>query len=67
MHTLADTKQLALDGIITAEQARVIETRAREAMVAMGINTLLCAGILAATLGTIFWLASAPAVAVGQG
>lgn len=64
MHTLADTKQLALDGIITAEQARVIETRAREAMVAMGINTLLCAGILAATLGTIFWLASAPAVAV---
>lgn len=64
MHTLADTKQLALDGLITSDQARIIEARAREAMVAMGINTLLSAGILAATLGTIFWLASAPAVAV---
>ena len=64
MHTLADTRQLALDGIITAEQARIIDSRAREAMVAMGINTLLCAGIIAATLGTIFWLSSAPAVAI---
>ena len=64
MHTLADTRQLALDGIITPEQARIIESRAREAMVAMAINTLLCAGIIAATLGTIFWLASAPAVAI---
>lgn len=64
MHTLADTRQLALDGIITSEQARVIESRAREAMVSMGINTLLSAGIIAATLGTIFWLASAPAVAI---
>lgn len=64
MHTLADTRQLTLDGIISPEQARIIDTRAREAMVAMGINTLLGAGIIAATLGTIFWLASAPAVAV---
>ncbi|PJF08653.1 hypothetical protein [Pseudorhodobacter sp. MZDSW-24AT] len=64
MHTLADTRQLALDGIITEEQARLIDARAREAMVAMGINTLLGAGILAATLGTIFWLASASAVAL---
>ncbi|MBN2629899.1 MAG: hypothetical protein JXR75_05105 [Rhodobacteraceae bacterium] len=64
MHTIADTKQLALDGIITAEQARVIEVRAREAMVALSINTLLSAGIVAATLGTIFWLANAMAVAV---
>ncbi|NEX46813.1 hypothetical protein [Pseudotabrizicola algicola] len=64
MHSLADTRQLTLDGIITEEQARIIEARAREAMVALGINSLLSAGILAATLGTIFWLASAPAVAV---
>ncbi|MDO9638971.1 MAG: hypothetical protein Q7J44_10550 [Pseudotabrizicola sp.] len=64
MHTLADTRQLTLDGIISPDQARIIESRAREAMVAMGINTLLGAGIVAATLGTIFWLASAAAVAV---
>ena len=64
MHTIADTRQLLLDGIITPEQARIIEVRAREAMVALSINTLLCAGIVAATLGTIFWLASAPAVAL---
>ncbi len=64
MHTLADTRQLLLDGVISHEQARIIETRAREAMVTLAINCLLCAGILAATLGTIFWLASAPAVAV---
>lgn len=64
MHSLADTRQLVLDGIITSDQARIIESRAREGMVAMAINTLLSAGIIAATLGTIFWLASAPAVAV---
>ena len=63
MHTLADTRQLLLDGIISSEQARIIEARARDAMVALSINSLLCAGIVAATLGTIFWLASAPAVA----
>ena len=64
MHILANTSQLTFDGIITPDQARIIEARAREAMVAMAINTLLSAGIIAATLGTIFWLASAPAVAV---
>ncbi|MFN3846515.1 MAG: hypothetical protein ACK4RZ_11955 [Paracoccaceae bacterium] len=63
MHTLADTRRLLLDGIISADQARIIESRARETMVALFVNTLLCIGILAATLGTIFWLASAPAVA----
>jgi hypothetical protein len=64
MHTIADTRQLTIDKVITPEQARVIESRARDAMVQFGINTLLCFGIIAATFGTIFWLASAPAVAV---
>ncbi len=63
MHTLADTRQLAQEGIITADQARIIEVRAREAMVALSINTLLFAGIIAATGGMIFWLANAVAVA----
>jgi hypothetical protein len=44
--------------------AGIIEARAREAMVAGGINTLLSFGILTATAGLIFWLADALAVAV---
>lgn len=64
MHSLADTKQLVLDGVITPDQARTIETRARDLMVSLSINVLLSAGILAATGGMIFWLADATAVAV---
>lgn len=64
MHSLADTAKLVSDGIITAEQARVIEARARDILVSLSINSLLCAGILAATGGMIFWLANATAVAV---
>jgi hypothetical protein len=64
MYSLADTEKLVSDGVLTAEQARVIEARAREILVSLSINSLLCAGILAATGGMIFWLASATAVAV---
>ena len=64
MHSLADTRKLVSDGVITESQARVIETRAREILVALSINTLLCAGIIAATFGTIFWLADATSVAI---
>ena len=64
MHSLADTTKLVSDGIITADQAREIEARARETLVSLSINSLLGAGILAATGGMIFWLANATAVAV---
>ena len=64
MHSLADTKALTADGIITPEQAKIIEARARNIMVSLAINTVLCAGILAATGGMIFWLADATAVAI---
>lgn len=64
MHTLADTRQLTADGVITEGQARIIEVRAREAMIMLAINCLLCIGIVAATFGTIFWLADATAVAI---
>ena len=64
MHTIADTKMLVEEGVITRSAARIIEARARNTMVALAINTLLCAGILAATFGLIFWLANAAAVAV---
>lgn len=64
MHTIADTKMLVEEGVISQAAARIIEARARSTMVNMAINALLCAGILAATFGLIFWLADAFAVAV---
>lgn len=64
MHSLADTRALVADGVITEAQAREIELRARGIAVSLAINTVLCAGILAATGGMIFWLADATAVAV---
>jgi hypothetical protein len=64
MHYLADTDTLSRDGIITADQAREIELRSRSAMLALVINTVLCAGILAATFGLIVVLADPVAVAV---
>lgn len=64
MHSLANTAQLVADGVITPEQERVIKARARDIMVALAVNTVLCGGIVAATFGTIFWLADAALVAV---
>jgi len=64
MFAVADTDRLVADGVITAEQSREIEARARTAMVTLAVNAVLCFGIVAATLGLIFWLASATAVAV---
>ena len=67
MHAIADTKSLVADGVIDARQAREIEVRARETMVALAINAILCFGIVAATAGLIFWLANAASVAVFGG
>jgi hypothetical protein len=64
MHAIADTTKLVADGIITQDQAAEIETRARTAMVTLGINTLLCLGIFASTAGLILFLADAVSVAV---
>ncbi len=64
MQALADTDQLVADNVISADQARIIEARAREAMVTLAINAVLCFGIIAATLGFIFWLADPVSVAV---
>lgn len=64
MHCIADTERLASEGIITTEQAREIERRGREAMVALAISTILCFGIVAATAGLILWLADAASVAL---
>lgn len=64
MHAIADTQQLVTDGIISTCQASKIEARAREIMVALAINSLLCGGILASSGGLIFWLADALSVAI---
>ncbi|MEJ6479620.1 MAG: hypothetical protein QNL92_13175, partial [Octadecabacter sp.] len=64
MHYLADTDALVADGTLTTDQARIIQHRSRQAMVSLSINTLLCAGIIAAAFGFVFWLANALAVAI---
>ena len=40
MHAIADTERLVADGVITADQARTIEVRARQAMVYLAINSI---------------------------
>jgi hypothetical protein len=67
MYYLAQTDQLVADGVINPVQADEIKARARSAMVALCVNTLLIAGILAATLGLVFLLADALSVAVCGG
>ncbi|MEL6647053.1 MAG: hypothetical protein AAFQ05_05000 [Pseudomonadota bacterium] len=67
MHAIADTDQLVTDGVINPVQAREIEARARDTMVTLAINAVLCFGIIAATGGLIFWLADALSVAVFGG
>ena len=64
MHAIADTERLVADGIITADQAKTIETRARETMVYLAINSILCFGIIAATGGLIAYLGTPVSVAV---
>ncbi len=67
MYYVAQTDQLVSDGVINTSQADEIQSRARAAMIALCVNTLLIAGILAATLGLVFFLASAASVAVCGG
>jgi hypothetical protein len=64
MHYLADTDALVADGTLTTDQASIIQHRSRQVMVSLSINTLLCAGIIAAAFGFVFWLANALAVAI---
>lgn len=64
MIVLADTDALVADAIIPQAAQAEIELRSRKLMVAMAINAILCFGILSATGGFIFWLASALSVAI---
>lgn len=67
MYYVAQTDQLVADGVINPAQANEIQSRARAAMIALCVNALLIAGIIAATLGLVFFLASAMSVAVCGG
>jgi hypothetical protein len=67
MYYVAQTDKLVADGVINAVQADEIKSRARSAMIALCVNSLLIAGILAATFGLVFLLASAASVAVCGG
>ena len=67
MYYVADTEQLVADGVIDTGQAAEIRDRARAAMVALCVNMLLIGGIVAATLGLVFFLADAFSVAVCGG
>jgi len=67
MYHVAQTSQLVADGVINPSQAEEIKARARAAMIALCVNTLLIAGILASTTGMIVLLASALSVAVFGG
>lgn len=64
MYYVAETEKLIADGVIDETQANEIKSRARGAMVALCVNTLLIAGILAATFGLVFFLADAFSVAI---
>ena len=64
MPVLADPQALVADNVITEDQALEIQNRARQLMVNAGINTVLCAGIVAATLGLIALLADPLGVAL---
>lgn len=64
MPHVVETEKLVAEGILTPAQAAEIARRSRETMVALAVNAVLCVGIVAATLGLVFWLADAMAVAV---
>jgi len=67
MYYVAETGKLVADGVINPAQAVEIKHRARAAMIGLCVNTILIAGILAATLGLVFYLASPLSVAISGG
>jgi hypothetical protein len=64
MPHVVDTQRLIAENILTEAQGAEIARRSRETMVSLVVNVVLCVGIVAATLGLVFWLADALAVAV---
>lgn len=67
MYYVAETENLIADGVISDSQADEIKSRARTTMVTLCVNTFLIAGIIAATLGLVLYLASALSVTICGG
>lgn len=64
MTQVINTKLLLEEGLLNEAQAAEIMRRSRETMLALVVNIVLCAGIIAASLGFVFWIADALGVAL---
>ena len=64
MTQVINTKLLLEEGLLNEAQAAEIMRRSRETMLALVANIVLCAGIIAASLGFVFWIADALGVAL---
>lgn len=64
MPHVVNTDALLAEGILTRPQVDEIIRRSRETMLALVVNVVLCAGIIAASLGFVFWIADALGVAL---
>lgn len=64
MHYVVNTGAMMAEGLLSPDQGAIIKARSRAAMVALAVNSVLCAGIMAAGLGFVFWLADAAMVTV---
>ena len=63
MPHVVNTDALIAEGVLNTAQAEEIIRRSRETMLALVINIVLTAGIIAASLGLVFWIANAAGVA----
>ncbi|MEK6216412.1 MAG: DUF2157 domain-containing protein, partial [Boseongicola sp.] len=63
MPHVVNTDTLVAEGVLNTEQANEIIRRSRETMLALVVNIVLTAGIIAASLGFVFWIADAAGVA----
>ena len=57
MTQVINTKLLLEEGLLNEAQAAEIMRRSRETMLALVVNIVLCGGIIAASLGFVFWIA----------
>jgi hypothetical protein len=63
MPHVVNTEVLVAEGVLNTAQAQEIIRRSRETMLALVVNIVLTAGIIAASLGLVFWIANAAGVA----
>ena len=64
MTHVVDTNAMLSEGILTEAQVSEIIRRSRATMLALVTNILLTAGIIAAALGFVFWIADPVGVAI---